>query len=216
MTQTTVAVIDYGMGNLHSVGKAIEKVAPDAKLIITNDHDTILNATHVLLPGVGAMRDCMGEMIKYNVDKIVHEVIKKGTPFLGICVGMQALLNRSEENDGVDCLSVFDGQVVHFKAGKDDNGLPLKIPHMGWNRVKQTATHPLWEGIADNTRFYYVHSYHVQLKDNQYQMGKTDYSESFCAAIGKDNVFATQFHPEKSHDAGLQLLKNFVNWNGKV
>ena len=216
MTQTTVAVIDYGMGNLHSVGKAIEKVAPDAKLVITNDHDIILNATHVLLPGVGAMRDCMGEMIKFNVDKIVHAVIKKGTPFLGICVGMQALLNRSEENNGIECLNVFDGDVVHFKAGIDDNGLHLKIPHMGWNQVKQTSKHPLWENIKDNTRFYYVHSYHAQLKDSQFQMGQTQYSESFCAAIGKDNVFATQFHPEKSHDAGLQLLKNFVNWNGKV
>jgi len=216
MTQTTVAVIDYGMGNLHSVGKAIEKVAPDAKLVITNDHDTILNATHVLLPGVGAMRDCMGEMIKFNVDKIVHEVIKKGTPFLGICVGMQALLNHSQENDGIHCLKIFEGDVVHFKKGTDKHGLALKIPHMGWNQVKQTNKHPLWENIPDNTRFYYVHSYHAQLKNIECQMGQTTYGESFCAAVGKDNVFATQFHPEKSHDAGLQLLKNFVNWNGKV
>ncbi|BCE00905.1 imidazole glycerol phosphate synthase subunit HisH [Marinicellulosiphila megalodicopiae] len=216
MNQTTVAVIDYGMGNLHSVGKAIEKVAPNAKLIITNDHDTILNATHVILPGVGAMRDCMGEMIKFNVDKIVHEVIKKGTPFLGICVGMQALLNHSQENNGVNCLSVFEGDVVHFDAGNDVEGRALKIPHMGWNQVKQTQKHPLWNNIEDNTRFYYVHTYHAHLKDNQYLMGQTTYGEDFCAVIAKDNVFATQFHPEKSHDAGLQLLKNFVNWNGKV
>ena len=137
MTQTTVAVIDYGMGNLHSVGKAIEKVAPEAKLIITNDHDTILNATHVLLPGVGAMRDCMGEMVKFNVDKIVHEVIEKGTPFLGICVGMQLMCNYSEEGD-VQCLGIIDAENQGIKS-HGFHYLPIYCLHLKCNKVKGSA-----------------------------------------------------------------------------
>lgn len=217
MSKTRVAVINYGMGNLHSVGKAIELVAPKSDLIITNDHDTILNADHVILPGVGAMRDCMGEMQRFNVDSIVHEVIQQGTPFLGICVGMQALMNHSQENNGVECLNIFDGDVLHFSSKHNQKmATNLKIPHMGWNQVKQTIKHPLWHNIDDLTRFYYVHSYFVQSNNKQYIAGSSEYADTFVAALAKDNVFATQFHPEKSHHAGLTLLKNFVNWNGKI
>ena len=214
---STIAVIDYGMGNLHSVAKALELVSNDGtEVILTADPVKVRKADRVLLPGVGAIRDCMAEMRRLGVDKEVHEAIESGKPFLGICVGYQALTNFSEENNGVECLGEFDGRVNFFgKDLKDANGEKLKVPHMGWNQVKQTMDHPLWAGIEDDTRFYFVHSYHVHLADKALVAGTCEYGVPFDVALAKDNLFATQFHPEKSSKAGLALLKNFVNWNGQ-
>jgi len=215
---STIAVIDYGMGNLHSVAKALELVSPKGtQVVLTADPQKVRDADRVLLPGVGAIRDCVAEMRRIGVDAEVRETIASGKPFLGICVGYQALTQFSEENGGVECLSEFEGRVNFFgKTLKDAQGEKLKVPHMGWNQVKQSIDHPLWAGIDDDTRFYFVHSYYVKLADQALVAGTADYGVPFDVALSKDNVFATQFHPEKSSKAGLQLLKNFVNWNGQV
>ena len=212
----TIAIIDYGMGNLHSVSKAFEHVAPDVNVIVTSDAEKIRNADKVVLPGVGAMRDCMAEMKRLNVDALVKEV-SKDRPFLGICVGMQALLERSEENDGVDSIGLFSGHVLHFGDDLKENGQRLKVPHMGWNKVSQKQDHPLWSNIENDARFYFVHSYYVPANTGEgYIVGQTQYGHSIAAAIARDNIFAVQFHPEKSQHSGLQLLKNFAHWSGKV
>jgi glutamine amidotransferase len=210
-----IAVIDYGMGNLHSVAKALELVSTDSEVVLTADPQVVRDADRVLLPGVGAIRDCMAEMRRLGVDAEVREAIQSGKPFLGICVGYQALTDFSEENGGVDCLSEFGGRVNFFgKSLKDAAGEKLKVPHMGWNQVHQTVDHPLWHNIEQDTRFYFVHSYHVHLADKELVAGTCEYGVPFDVALAKDNVFAVQFHPEKSSKAGLQLLQNFVNWNG--
>lgn len=212
-----IAVIDYGMGNLHSVAKALELVAPGAEVVLTADPQVVRSADRVLLPGVGAIRDCMAEMRRLGVDAEVHEAIQSGKPFLGICVGYQALTEFSEENGGVECLSEFSGRVNFFgRELKDASGEKLKVPHMGWNQVHQTIDHPLWRSIEQDTRFYFVHSYYVRLSNSDQVAGTCDYGVPFDVALAKDNVFAVQFHPEKSSKAGLQLLENFVNWNGRV
>lgn len=214
---SSIAVIDYGMGNLHSVAKALEHVEPNVKVLVTSDPKQVAEADRVLLPGVGAIRDCMAEIYRQGVDKEVAEAIRSGRPFLGICVGFQALMQRSEENSGVDCLGEFEGEVKYFGDNlKDASGERLKVPHMGWNEVEQTIDHPLWEGIDNFSRFYFVHSYYVKLQQQSQLAGKCHYSVDFDVALAKDNVFATQFHPEKSHTVGLQLLKNFLNWDGKI
>ena len=218
---STTAVIDYGMGNLHSVAKALEHASESlqtkTKVIVTHDHDTILAADHVVLPGVGAMRDCMGEINRLGVDKIVHEVINAGTPFLGVCVGMQALLSRSDENNGTDCLGIFSGHVHGFAAEFEKQNISgLKIPHMGWNQVKQRIDHPMWHNISNNDRFYFVHSYYTQPDDEEIIAATCEYGIEFCVSFAKDNIFATQFHPEKSQHAGLQLYANFLSWNGTL
>ena len=215
---STIAVIDYGMGNLHSVAKALELVSNDGtQVLLTADPQKVRDADRVLLPGVGAIRDCVAEMRRLGVDQEVSEAISSGKPFLGICVGYQALTNFSEENGGVECLGEFEGRVNFFgKDLKDDNGDKLKVPHMGWNQVQQSIDHPLWQGIENDTRFYFVHSYYVKLAEQALVAGTANYGVDFDVALAKDNVFATQFHPEKSSKAGLQLLKNFVNWNGQV
>lgn len=216
MSKTTVAVIDYGMGNLHSAAKALEKVAPDAKVIVTPDAKTILSADRVVFPGVGAIRDCMGEILRLGLDDVVREAAQS-KPLLGICVGMQSLMTRSEENGGVNCLNLFAGQVKFFGADlHDQRGEKLKVPHMGWNQVQQTRPHPLWNGIADNARFYFVHSYYITLDDNNLMTGRCEYGVPFTAALGRENVFAVQFHPEKSQSAGLKLLQNFMEWDGQA
>lgn len=213
----TVAVIDYGMGNLHSVAKALEHVCPETEVWVTSDPAKVAAADRVLLPGVGAIRDCMAQIIDQGVDKEVRDAIASGKPFLGICVGMQALMERSEENGGVDCLAHFDGEVKFFGDNLTDAaGDKLKVPHMGWNRVEQTVDHPLWKDINSGERFYFVHSYYVQATDRAQVAGTCEYGVPFDVALYRDNVFLTQFHPEKSHTAGLQLLKNFLNWNGQV
>ncbi len=218
---TTVAVIDYGMGNLHSVAKAIEHASEslqtNTQVLVTHDHDRILAADHVVLPGVGAIRDCMGEINRLGVDKIVHQVIAAGTPFLGVCVGMQALLENSDENDGTECLGIFNGHVHSFASTfKEQSLTDLKIPHMGWNQVKQRIDHPMWHNISDCARFYFVHSYYTQPDDTQLIAATSEYGFEFCVGLARDNVFATQFHPEKSQHAGLQLYANFLSWNGKL
>jgi glutamine amidotransferase len=217
---THVAVIDYGMGNLHSVAKAIEHVGKRAGLAlqvsVTADPDVLKAADRLVFPGVGAMRDCMAEIRRLCIDEILREQVRL-KPVLAICVGMQALMQHSEENGGVDCIGLFGGQVLRFKDGQiAANGELLKVPHMGWSRVKQTRAHPLWQGIPDEGRFYFVHSYYVRPEANAEVAGVTDYPDSFCAALTHKNVFAVQFHPEKSQDNGLQLLENFLTWNGQA
>jgi len=213
---STIAVIDYGMGNLHSVAKALEYVQPGVEVWVTSDAKKIAEADRVLLPGVGAIRDCMSEIYAQGVDKEVAQAIRSGRPFLGICVGYQALMQRSEENGGVDCLGEFEGQVQFFGYDhRDAQGERLKVPHMGWNEVKQTIDHPLWKDIPDNSRFYFVHSYYVNAVKREQVAGTCNYGNTFDVAQSHNNAFAVQFHPEKSHTVGLQLLKNFLNWDGK-
>ena len=213
---STIAVIDYGMGNLHSVAKALEHVGDGVEVWVTADPEKVRAADRVLLPGVGAIRDCMAEIRRLGVDQEVAEAIASGKPFLGICVGFQALMQHSEENGGVDCLGHFDGRVNYFGDGLKEAGERLKVPHMGWNQVEQTIDHPLWADIPDNSRFYFVHSYYVKAQQTELVAGRTRYGVDCDVAMARDNVFMTQFHPEKSHTVGLQLLKNFLNWNGKV
>ncbi|MCD8522678.1 MAG: imidazole glycerol phosphate synthase subunit HisH [Saccharospirillaceae bacterium] len=214
MSSKLCAVIDYGMGNLHSAHGALQTVAPDTRVVVTSDADVIRKADHVVLPGVGAIRDCMAEIRRQGIDQVVAEV-RKTKPLLGICVGLQAMMERSEENGGVDCMGLFPGAVTFFGSDLEENGEKLKVPHMGWNRVEQVA-HPLWAGIADNSRFYFVHSYYVQATHAAQVKGRGHYGVDFAAAMGEDNVFAVQFHPEKSHNAGLALLKNFLAWDGQA
>jgi len=214
----TVAVIDYGMGNLHSVAKALEHVPGDHQVLVTSDAGQILAAERVVLPGVGAMRDCMGELKRLKLDTIVKQVADSGRPLLGVCVGMQAMLERSAENNGIECLGLFSGTVEPFSTDLRDplNGQHLKVPHMGWNQVDQTMPHPMWEDIMPDTRFYFVHSYYVQPAGPEPIAGSVVYGFPFVAAIAKENIFAVQFHPEKSAQAGLQLYANFVRWNGSL
>lgn len=210
----TVAVIDYGMGNLHSVAKALEHVGA-GRVLVTSDASVIREADRIVFPGVGAIRDCMTEIRRLGFDKLVKEL--SGTrPFLGICVGMQALFDSSEENGGVDCIGLFSGKVHFF--GKDLNeeatGERLKVPHMGWNEVSQSLDHPLWHDIPDNGRFYFVHSYYAKPSHTNHLVGTSHYGVDFAAAVANGSCFAVQFHPEKSHTHGLQLLQNFVSWDG--
>ena len=202
---TRIALLDYGMGNLHSATKALEHVG--ATVDITHDPKLIAQADKIVFPGVGAMRDCMAGMREAGVDIAIRQAVFN-KPVLAICVGMQALLQSSAENGGVDCLGIFNGVVRRFP---DQAG--LKVPHMGWNQVRQVdADHPMWHNIAQDTRFYFVHSYYVQSTDAALVAATCDYGLDFTAALSRDNLVATQFHPEKSHTAGLQLLKNFVEW----
>lgn len=208
----TIAVVDYGMGNLHSVASALEHVAPDAKVIVSADRELINGADRILFPGVGAIKDCMSEIRRCGFDQLVTEAVTSGKPVLGICVGMQSLMTMSEENGGVEGLGLFDGQVKFFgEPLVDAQGVKLKVPHMGWNQVAQTP-HALWQGIGDNERFYFVHSYCVEADNSDEVVGHCDYGVRFAAALARDNLFAVQFHPEKSHTAGLQLLRNFMQW----
>ena len=211
-----VAVIDYGMGNLHSVASALEHVGAD-EVLVTHDAQLIRKADRVVFPGVGAIRDCMAESRRLGCDKLLADALTaQHKPVLAICVGMQALLTHSEENGGVDCLDIIPGEVRFFGSPLvDAEGQRLKVPHMGWNQVRQVGTHPLWQGIADNTRFYFVHSYYVDASQRELLAGSVQYGVSADAALARDNLFAVQFHPEKSHTAGLQLLRNFVEWNGR-
>tara|TARA_A100001391_G_scaffold139251_1_gene97500 strand:- start:2843 stop:3484 length:642 start_codon:yes stop_codon:yes gene_type:complete len=209
-----IAVIDYGMGNLRSVSKALEAVSNNASVVVTSDPKTILSASHVLFPGVGAIRDCMAELKQLELEDVILQAAQE-KPFLGICLGMQALLSHSEENSGVDTLNLFSGSVKLFRPDASVNGEKLKVPHMGWNQVHQTCSHPLWKNIEQNSRFYFVHSFYAEPTDKAVIAGTSAYPDDFAAALYKDNIFAAQFHPEKSQRAGLQLLENFVNWDGQ-
>ncbi len=206
---TKIAVLDYGMGNLHSVAKALTKVGAD--VIVTHDTQKIASADKILFPGVGAMRDCMQGMQQAGIDTVVKQAVFN-KPIMAICVGMQALFESSAENGGVDCLGVLTGQVKRFSEDwQDSQGETIKIPHMGWNTIHLNS-HPLWHNIDNHSYFYFVHSFYCEPTDSHIVSATCDYGINFCASIIQDNLFATQFHPEKSHTAGLQLLKNFVDW----
>ncbi|NOX08631.1 MAG: imidazole glycerol phosphate synthase subunit HisH [Gammaproteobacteria bacterium] len=210
---SSIVIIDYGMGNIHSISKAMEHVA-DASVLVSADPEQILRADRVVFPGVGAIKDCMSELHRLELAAVLHEIA--GTrPLLGICLGMQALLDHSDENDGVDGLGIFAGQVKHFPVAKDASGALLKVPHMGWNQVYQTGQHPMWKGIEQDSRFYFVHSYYIDPTDANEAAGITTYGLEFASVLARDMLFAVQFHPEKSQHAGLQLLSNFATWDGQ-
>ncbi|MBN1379233.1 MAG: imidazole glycerol phosphate synthase subunit HisH [Gammaproteobacteria bacterium] len=211
----TIAVVDYGMGNLRSVAKAVERVVDkQMHVVLTDDVKVIAAADRVIVPGQGAARGCMHALREHN---LIEALLKAATekPFLGICMGLQVLMTHSEENKGTGCLDVFDGEVHFFGNHAELQSSQYKLPHMGWNRVKQQRRHPLWRGISDGARFYFVHSYYVKPQDADVIVGTTDYGIEFTCAIARGNVFAVQFHPEKSADEGLKLLNNFVHWNGQ-
>ena len=215
MDKIDIAVIDYGMGNLRSVSKALEYVAPTKSVIVTSNPDEVARAERVVFPGQGAMPDCIRELDTRGLREAVLQAAQK-KPFLGICIGLQMLFEQSEEGDASG-LGLFKGQVKRFAAAdmKDQNGEKLKVPHMGWNQVYQAAysqPHALWADVDDGARFYYVHSYYVQPDDVNIVSGYSHYPQPFTSAIAVDNLFAVQFHPEKSASAGLQLLSNFVHW----
>ena len=211
-----IAVIDYGMGNLRSVSKAFEHVAPAASVVVTSDPAVILGAGRVVFPGVGAMGDCMRELAQRGLTDVVKQAADS-KPFLGICLGMQMLFEHSEEGD-VAGLGILPGRVLRFpaEAMHDPAGNRLKVPHMGWNEVHQAVPHPLWNGITDSARFYFVHSYYVEAGNPDLVSAFTMYPFPFTSAVSANNIFAVQFHPEKSQAAGLDLLGNFVTWDGNI
>lgn len=218
MSTIDIAVIDYGMGNLRSVSKALEHVAPTKNVVVTSNPDDVAKASRVVFPGQGAMPDCIRELDARGLRSAVLDAAQN-KPFLGICIGLQMLFERSEEGDAAG-LGLFKGNVKRFAQADmvDSQGEKLKVPHMGWNQVYQrhhadAKAHVLWQGIEDGGRFYYVHSYYVQPADDAIVEGYSDYPKRFTCAIAKDNLFAVQFHPEKSANAGLQLLSNFVTWS---
>ena len=207
-----VAIVDYGMGNLRSVEQALRHVAPEAEILVTDDAAVIGKAGRVVFPGQGAMPDCMRELDARGLRAAVLDAAAT-KPFLGICIGLQMLFEKSAEGD-VAGLGVLPGEVVRFAGNlQDEQGRRLKVPHMGWNRVHHLTDHPLWDGIEQDARFYYVHSYYVQPADPALVQAASDYPEPFVCAVARGNLFAVQFHPEKSQAAGLKLLQNFVRWN---
>jgi glutamine amidotransferase len=210
---SSVAVIDYGMGNLHSIAKALQRANAETTVIVTDDSRAILAADRVVFPGVGAIRDCMNAL----ADRDLVPVVKRAAaskPFLGICLGMQALLDDSEENQGIRCLGLIPGRVVRFADGvADAQGKTLKIPHMGWNRVHPATDHPVWTGIERGSWFYFVHSYFANPANPADIAATTDYGAPFASALQHGNIFAVQFHPEKSQTSGLRLLANFLEWD---
>lgn len=211
MSQRLV-IIDYGMGNLHSAAKAFEHVAESCQVVVSSDPQVIESADRVVLPGVGAIRDCIAELKQRGLDSVVARVFVD-RPFLGICVGLQALMQHSEENEGTDCLNLLPGQVTRLQAPVGER---LKVPHMGWSPVTQCQPHPIWQGIEDDSRFYFVHSYAVTQIPQALAIGQTHYGQDFASVVARQNVVAVQFHPEKSHHSGLRLLKNFATWNGQA
>jgi len=208
-------VIDYGMGNLRSVSKALEHVSPNASVHVTNDPELIAEADRVVFPGVGALREAMAELKRLSLDNLIKDLVKE-KPFLGICLGMQALFDSGEENGGCDGLGILPGTVNYFGQHRaDKTGRRLKVPHMGWNRLMPTRDHPMWHGIAADSRFYFVHSYYVEPAQDDCVAAVCDYGAEFCAAVSAPNIFALQCHPEKSQTLGLRLLDNFMQWNGQ-
>jgi glutamine amidotransferase len=211
-----IAVVDYGMGNLRSVSKALEHVAPNKQVVVTSDPSQIDAAERVVFPGQGAMPDCMRELDMRGLrDAVVRAAASK--PFLGICIGLQLLFEHSEEGNAAG-LGILPGNVVKFVKAEmhDAVGHKLKVPHMGWNQVYQTMPHAMWQGIPDGERFYYVHSYYVVPDSQEIVAGYSEYPARFTSVVAQDNIFAVQFHPEKSQHAGLQLLSNFAQWNGRA
>ncbi|MFT5395891.1 MAG: glutamine amidotransferase [Gammaproteobacteria bacterium] len=206
-------VLDYGSSNLRSVAKALETVASsDQSILISNKHDEILKADKVVFPGQGAIGQCMTHLKEQELDEVIRECILN-KPFLGICLGLQSLMDHSDEDDGVNGLGILPGNVIRFTDNQiDENGDAYKIPSMGWNQVIQEKSHPLWEGIEDGSRVYFVNSDYVKPELDTDIAGSTDYICQYTSAVARDNLFATQFHPEKSQHDGLRLLKNFLNW----
>jgi len=215
---STVAVIDYGMGNLRSVAQAVMAAAhgTDIKVVITADPQEVDAAERVVLPGQGAMRDCMRELHDSGLLPAVLDAAAN-KPLFGVCVGMQMLLDHSAEGDdgGTASLGLIPGEVIKFDlAGQHQaDGSRYKVPQMGWNQVTQTQAHPLWQGIPDNSYFYFVHSFYARPLDTRHTAGVTDYGQSFTSVLARGNIFATQFHPEKSADLGLSLYRNFLSWS---
>lgn len=222
-----IAIVDYGMGNLHSVARALRHAAPEAEVYLASDVPALEKADRIVFPGQGAMPDCMRNLERSGLkDAVIRAAGSK--PLLGVCVGEQMLMQHSEEGD-VPCLGIFQGVVRKFEGPQfavnlqeqtdtsatvvQHEARPLKVPHMGWSRVQQASPHPVWDGIPDNTYFYFVHSYYVDPSDDGISVGKTMYGLNFTCAVARDNIFAVQFHPEKSAEYGLRLYRNFVNWD---
>lgn len=210
---SSVAVIDYGMGNLHSIAKALQHADPAVTVAVTSEPERILGADRVVFPGVGAIRDCMRALDQRGLAPVIRAAATS-RPFLGICLGMQALLDESEENGGTRCLGLIPGRVVRFgEPLLTTQGVPLKVPHMGWNRVHPGRPHPVWDGLADDPWFYFVHSYYAAPAKPEDVAARTDYPAPFASAIASGNIVAVQFHPEKSQADGLRVLANFLRWN---
>jgi glutamine amidotransferase len=209
----TVVVIDYGTSNLHSVAKALEYVAgKNHRVIVSDKAERIRAADRVVFPGQGAIGQCMQNLKEKNLDELIRESIKT-KPFLGICLGLQSLMDESDEDGGTKGLGIIPGRVIRFEDNvKDEKGDVCKIPLMGWNQVNQKKPHALWKDIEDGARFYFVHSYYVVPSNEPDIAATTDYITTFTSAAARDNIFAAQFHPEKSQKAGLTLLKNFLEW----
>ncbi len=211
----TVAVVDYGMGNLRSVTQAVLHAAQGSgvEVVWARRPEDVMAAARVVLPGQGAMRDCMRELHQSGMyPAVMHAAAHK--PLMGVCVGMQMLLDRSQEGP-TDSLGLIPGEVVRFQleGQRQPDGSRYKVPQIGWNRVRQSRPHPVWAGVADGSWFYFVHSYYARPSDARHTVGEADYGGSFTAAVARDNIFATQFHPEKSADSGLALYRNFLHWN---
>lgn len=208
-----IVVVDYGMGNLRSVAQALRAVAPEANVLISGEVADIDSADRIVLPGQGAMPDCMRSLRESGVQEALLAA-SKNKPLMGVCIGEQMLFDGSEEGDAAG-LGLLPGKVVRFQLDGQlqEDGSRFKVPQMGWNQVRQTASHPLWQDIPDNSYFYFVHSYFAQPEQAAHTVGQTVYGAPFSCAVARDNIFATQFHPEKSAAAGLQLYKNFVHWN---
>ena len=208
-----IVVVDYGMGNLRSVAQALRAVAPEKDILVSGAASDLKEAERIVLPGQGAMPDCMASLEKSGLKDALLDAARK-KPIFGICVGEQMLFDWSEEGD-TRCLGLLPGKVVRFRLDNrvQPDGSRFKVPQMGWNRVKQVNPHPLWEGIADNSFFYFVHSFHVVPDSLEQMVGETEYGMPFCSAVAHENIFATQFHPEKSADVGLRLYRNFIHWN---
>jgi len=214
----SIAIVDYGMGNLRSVAKAVEHAAPKARVRVSSDAAEISNADRVVFPGQGAMPDCMRYLKQAGLEEVVLRAARE-KPLLAVCIGEQMLFDLSEEArppaTGTPGLGLFAGAVVRFRAAELDqpDGRRLKVPHMGWNRVRQARPHLLWHGIPDESWFYFVHSYYVAPSDPKVVFGEAIYGRTFTCVVARDNIFATQFHPEKSAAAGLRIYENFTRWN---
>ena len=207
-----VVIIDYGMGNIHSVYKSLVKVIDkNSNVKVSNSLNDIKNSSHIVFPGQGAASECMSN-ISSHFDIIELKNVISQKPFLGICMGLQVLMSNSEENEGTECLDLIDGNVISLKLQIDSL---LKIPHMGWNKVYQNQNHPIWNNIKNNSFFYFVHSYVVNPDNKKNTMSTTEYGIKFTSSVCRDNIIAVQFHPEKSSQLGLELLSNFVSWNGE-
>tara|TARA_B100001250_G_scaffold106028_1_gene89432 strand:- start:315 stop:941 length:627 start_codon:yes stop_codon:yes gene_type:complete len=203
-----IAVLDYGMGNIHSVTKALQKISTKNEIFISGDIQKIKSADKLVIPGVGAIKDCMNSILNLGLDDLIKRFSEK-KPILGVCIGMQLLLQESEENEGVKCLGLIDGKLSSLKPNNS-----IKVPHMGWNNVHQTFDHHIFKGIDQGSYFYFVHSYAALKSKNQSSL--TEHGDTFVSSVYKNNIFAVQFHPEKSHRQGLKIYRNFISWQGGI